>query len=277
MTQQDTNTEYSDRTVPIPEKPGQRPDFPDISKAKEEKSGKKKSSGDSTVIDSIMDRVFCTEKLPVEALSIDVDSSLDFRDKLALVGEKYKAEKVVAVGGFGRIIQMEDRVLGRKAIVKTLKEEFLQDDKIVENFIAEAKLSSQLDHPGIVPLFSLDTDTQHGLHLSMQKIVGITLKTYLSRCRKIQLEEHLPQAIYNRMLTGRLEIFLRICETISYCHSQGVLHNDLKPNNIMIGRYGQVYVMDWGLATVEGAAKLQKNPGTPAYMAPERLCLSERS
>lgn len=142
----------------------------------------------------------------------------------------------------------------------------------MEKFIAEAKLNAQLDHPAIVPLYSLDSDSRNGLHLAMQLINGITLKEYLHRSRERQSKLHYGQRRYNQLLKERLEIFLHICDAIEYSHSRHIIHCDLKPDNIMIGRYGEVYVMDWGIACLEGTCRKERVEGTPSYMAPESLC-----
>ena len=139
-----------------------------------------------------------------------VDSSLDFRRSLEITERRYKRIKLMETGGFGRIFLVEDLVLGRKAVVKSLKDELLDNPEAVKKFITEAKLNAQLDHPSIVTVFSLDTDNSDGLHLAMQLINGITLKEYLSRT----LEEHkkikLNKEEATRLLQERLEIFLHL-------------------------------------------------------------------
>ena len=210
--------------------------------------------------------------LNIEPIVFSVDSSLKFRQSLEKSGKRYQIQKLLATGGFGRIFLAEDRILGRKAVVKSLREELLDRPDAVEKFIAEAKLNAQLDHPAIVPLYSLDSDSRNGLHLAMQLINGITLKEYLHRSRERQSKLHYGQRRYNQLLKERLEIFLHICDAIEYSHSRHIIHCDLKPDNIMIGRYGEVYVMDWGIACLEGTCRKERVEGTPSYMAPESLC-----
>ena len=210
--------------------------------------------------------------LNIEPIVFSVDSSLKFRQSLEKSGKRYQIQKLLATGGFGRIFLAEDRILGRKAVVKSLREELLDRPDAVEKFIAEAKLNAQLDHPAIVPLYSLDSDSRNGLHLAMQLVNGITLKEYLHRSRERQSKLHYGQRRYNQLLKERLEIFLHICDAIEYSHSRHIIHCDLKPDNIMIGRYGEVYVMDWGIACLEGTCRKERVEGTPSYMAPESLC-----
>ena len=120
----------------------------------------------------------------IETVDLAADTSVEFRRMLEKSGSRYKILKLIAEGGFGRIFLAQDLILGRKVVIKSLKENHLARPESVRKFIAEAKLNAQLDHPAIVPLYSLDTDSADGLHLAMQLIDGITLKEYLKRCRE---------------------------------------------------------------------------------------------
>ena len=184
----------------------------------------------------------------IDSGNLEADSSADFRRQLENTGKRYKILKMIAEGGFGKIFLAKDLVLGREVVIKSLKTEHLAKPESIAKFISEAKLSAQLDHPAIVPLFSLDTDTVDGLHLAMQLINGITLKEFLNRCRDKDQTEKTNSRRYERTLQVRLESFLKICDAIEYSHSRGIIHCDLKPENIMIGEYMEVYLMDWGLA-----------------------------
>ena len=203
-------------------------------------------------------------------LQLDVDVSTEFRRQLENTGNRYQIIKLISEGGFGRIFLARDRVLGRTVVVKSLKDDARKHPDRVARFIAEAKLNSQLDHPAIVPIYSLDTDNQDGLHLAMQLVDGITLKEYLLRCREKLTGRKLARR-WERSLRQRLEGFLRVCDAIEYCHSRGIIHCDLKPENIMLGRHGEVYVMDWGIACPVGSNRKGHLEGTPAYLAPEML------
>lgn len=205
----------------------------------------------------------------IETVDLNADSSPEFRRTLEESGKRYRIKKMIAEGGFGRIFLAKDLVLGRDVIIKSLKEEHLARAESVAKFISEAKLNAQLDHPAIVPIFSLDTDSQDGLHLAMQLINGITLKEYLKQCREKNAKSKMSSRRYERSLQTRLEGFLKVCEAIEYCHRRGIVHCDLKPENIMLGQNGVVYVMDWGIACPVGTPRTGHVDGTPAYMAPE--------
>ena len=205
----------------------------------------------------------------IRSNTLQADSSAEFRHQLENTGKRYKILKMIAEGGFGRIFLAKDLILGREVVIKSLKEEHLARPESIEKFISEAKLSAQLDHPAIVPLFSLDTDTGDGLHLAMQLVNGITLKEFLNRCRDKDAAEKINSRRYERSLQVRLESFLKVCDAIEYSHSRGIIHCDLKPENIMMGKNGEVYVMDWGIACPDGTDRRGSLDGTPAYMAPE--------
>ena len=205
----------------------------------------------------------------IDSADLQADASAEFRHQLENTGKRYKILKMIAQGGFGRIFLAKDLILGREVVIKSLKEEHLARPASVEKFISEAKLNAQLDHPAIVPLFSLDTDTADGLHLAMQLVNGITLKEYLNRCRDKDAAGKITSRRYERSLQIRLESFLKVCDAIEYCHSRGIIHCDLKPENIMLGKNGEVYVMDWGIACPDGTDRRGNLDGTPAYMAPE--------
>jgi len=205
----------------------------------------------------------------IDTDNLQADPSAEFRRQLENTGKRYKILKMIAEGGFGKIFLAKDLILGREVVIKSLKTEHLSRPENVERFISEAKLSAQLDHPAIVPLFSLDTDTADGLHLAMQLVNGITLKEFLSRCRNKDAAGKNTPRRYERNLQVRLESFLKVCDAIEYSHSRGIIHCDLKPENIMLGKNGEVYVMDWGIACPDGTDRRNSLNGTPAYMAPE--------
>ena len=197
------------------------------------------------------------------------DVSLEFRRSLEKVGRRYRILRQLAEGGSGRIFLAEDLVLGRHVAVKSLKEEHLKRSESLTRFVAEARLNARLDHPAIVQPLSLDSDSIDGLHLAMQLVDGITLKTFLNNCRSEMSRKKRPVPEYEHELRIRLESFLKVCDAVEYAHSRGIAHCDLKPENIMLGQHGAVFVMDWGIACSFGTDRRGRLNGTPAYMAPE--------
>ena len=139
----------------------------------------------------------------------------------------------------GVIIKGRDADLGRDLAIKVLLDSHREKPEIIERFVEEAQIGGQLQHPGIVPIYELGQFSDERPFFSMKLIKGKTLASLLS-------ERSSPTDDQTRMLG----IFEQICQTIAYAHSRGVIHRDLKPANIMVGAFGEVQVMDWGLAKV---------------------------
>ncbi|MBK7645027.1 MAG: protein kinase [Planctomycetes bacterium] len=195
----------------------------------------------------------------------------------------------IARGGMGVILKGHDTDLGRDVAVKVLDGKLAQRPEVVQRFIEEAQIGGQLQHPGIVPVYELGLMADDCPYFTMKLVKGHTLAA-LFKQRKTPAE--------NR---GRLlAIFESVCQTVAYAHSKSVLHRDLKPANVMVGAFGEVQVVDWGLAKVlrRGGVADEKRAqetvhtvietvrsgpgssgsdsmagsvmGTPAYMAPEQ-------
>ena len=197
-------------------------------------------------------------------------------------------------GGMGTIYLARQHALGRDVALKQLHPSLNEDPSIVDRFIREAQLTAQLEHPGIVPVHTFIREKDKPPCYTMKVIEGETLKSIISKLSSylLKTQSTLSPSIQTYLsLDSRLDLFLKICDTISYAHSKGILHRDLKPDNIMIGSYGEIYVVDWGIAkqlnSTEEEQLPQLNPqkqlklkeththigqmlGTPAYMSPEQ-------
>jgi serine/threonine-protein kinase len=195
----------------------------------------------------------------------------------------------IARGGMGVILKGHDSDLGRDVALKVLDGELAKNPAVVQRFVEEAQIGGQLQHPGIVPVYELGLMADESPYFTMKLVKGHTLASLLNERRS-------PAENRGRLLA----IFESVCQTIAYAHSKGVLHRDLKPANVMVGAFGEVQVVDWGLAKVlrrggiadEKRAKeavhtiietVRSGPGssgsdsiigsvmgTPAYMAPEQ-------
>jgi len=201
-------------------------------------------------------------------------------------GTRYAFTRIHAAGGIGRIWLARDRQLDRDVAIKELLPENAGQVKTVARFLREARLTGQLEHPGIVPVYELAT--RAGTHFyAMRFVRGRTLSTAV-------------QAFHIKRVNGRedplefialLTAFAAVCNAVAYAHSRGVLHRDLKGDNVILGDFGEVIVLDWGLAKLMGQPdELEADPiqalhdsardagltlqgevvGTPAYMAPEQ-------
>jgi eukaryotic-like serine/threonine-protein kinase len=172
-------------------------------------------------------------------------------------------------GVAGRIHAAFDRSLLRAVAMKRLARELAAQPFYRDGFIAEAQITGQLGHPGIVPVHELGVSPEGVPYFTMKLVDGVGFDQWL-RAR--------PTGTSDRVPLG-LEIFVKVCDAIAYAHDRGVIHRDLKPENVMVGTFGEVYVMDWGLARLSrgrpqtgsrAQMEAQGPVGTPPYMSPEQ-------
>lgn len=209
-------------------------------------------------------------------------------------GDKYKIGPVLAEGGMGTVREAMDIHCRRIVAIKELHKDRPLADADITRFIEEAQITSQLEHPNIVPIHELGFDTDQNAFYAMKFVHGVTLTDILIRIRKGE-----KTFIEQYPLSRLLNIFQKVCDAIAFAHSRGIVHCDLKPDNIMICDFGEVMVMDWGLARPEGSllpmerVHVEKTPnventgdgnfdtttrtttgrilGTPGFIAPERI------
>jgi eukaryotic-like serine/threonine-protein kinase len=175
----------------------------------------------------------------------------------------------LARGGMGHVHPAADCNLLRHVALKRLDKDYASKPFYRDSFIAEAQMTGQLEHPNIVPVHELALDANGVPYFTMKLVQGSPFSDWLARR---------PPGTIDR-LEGGIEILLKVCDALAYAHHRGVVHRDLKPANIMVGDFGQVYLMDWGLAKLirsepasgAGALMNAKGPvGTPDFMAPEQ-------
>ena len=199
--------------------------------------------------------------------------------------ERYELGDVLGEGGVGRVISALDKNVGRQVAIK-----FIKADRVspiaLRYFLKEAKITGQLQHPHIVPLYELGMTEENEIYYVMKLVEGLTLDEILERIR-----EGDEEIIERYTLPYLLRIYHRICEAVSYAHARGVVHLDLKPDNVLVGFYGDVQVTDWGLARLRKRddevdhtnlveleedidfiidSEKEKVIGTPAFMSPEQ-------
>ena len=190
-----------------------------------------------------------------------------------------------AEGGLGVVYRARDEELHREVALKMIRPEFAGRAASRARFLVEAEINGRLEHPGIVPVYSLGLSENGEPHYAMRMIEGITLKEAIDQSRRNDSRDSGERTLALRRLLDRFRV---VCDTLSYAHSRGVLHRDVKPQNIMVGRFGETLLMDWGLARAGGeTAEDAKDPvtlgsgtpastvagsaiGTPAYMSPEQ-------
>ena len=188
-------------------------------------------------------------------------------------------------GGMSLLIEAIDTNLMRSVAMKILRDDKNKDEYELSRMVVEAQLTSQLDHPNIVPIYELGLDKKKRLFFTMKKVQGKPLYELINEKELSSRTDH--------DILNLIQIMLKVCDAVSYAHSKGVLHRDLKPDNIMVGKYGQVYLMDWGIAYVKenrgvtgsgmDIPQIKKRKlysireeqkgnilGTPCYMSPEQ-------
>ena len=195
--------------------------------------------------------------------------------------QRLEVEARAAAGGMGSIDIAVDRALDRRIAVKTLHPHLRPTESAVRMFLREARLTGLLDHPHIVPVYDIgERDSEH-LYFAMKLVEGQTLGDIIHALPRAPLE--------TATLYGILDVVTKVCDALAFAHSRGVLHCDLKPANVMVGEFGQVYLMDWGIARLiaaDASPASAQNPdgkgpaeasatdnsviGTPCYMSPEQ-------
>src|SRR5262249_17480529 len=196
----------------------------------------------------------------------------DYAGRCAILGE-------LGRGGMGAILKGHDPELGRDLAVKVLLDKYQGQPEMIRRFLVEAQVGGQLQHPGIVPVYDLGLLVDRRPFFTMKLVRGQTL-AHLLADRQSPADD-LPRF---------LKIFEQVCQTLAYAHARGVIHRDLKPANVMVGAFGEVQVMDWGLAKMLDPTAPDQQPtvsagdgsdtglesragsvvGTPAYMSPEQ-------
>ena len=185
----------------------------------------------------------------------------------------YEVGETFASGGQSILRRGVDRRFGRQAAIKTLQINDVDPEEARSSFIREAQITAQLEHPAVIPAYSLTGDKDGGMHFAMRYVTGTTLQKYLHDLIRTYTQNGIDRYDERRNLFLRLEYFLRVCDAMEYAHARGVIHCDLKPENVMIGRYREVYVMDWGIALTKETTREWKPKktvvGTLRYLAPE--------
>jgi serine/threonine-protein kinase len=164
------------------------------------------------------------------------------------VQDKFDLHGLLGEGGMGRVFIAHDKRLGRVVALKVLRSEYDRDADLLRRFALEAQVGAQLEHPNIVPLYSLERSADGGPAFAMQLVEGTTMAQYIYDAAGAPKEARAATGEY--ALKKRLGKLLGACDAMQFAHARGVIHRDLKPENIMLGAHHEVYVMDWGLARV---------------------------
>jgi eukaryotic-like serine/threonine-protein kinase len=212
------------------------------------------------------------------------------QDKIQFTLGPYQILDNIGKGGMGEVFLAYDTTCGRRIALKRIRSDLQEHVQMHNRFLKEARVTSQLTHPSIIPIYAIHGQDQL-VYYTMPFVRGNTLKQIFRKARQIEKKER-KSASTTGNIPSLVRIFLNICQAIAYAHSKGVLHRDIKPENIIVGEYGEVLILDWGLAKIMRSAKPEKEEeefpiekerhplhqlthlgkvvGTVAYMAPER-------
>lgn len=231
--------------------------------------------------DGTEDTFRITGEIPKPPLAKEQELTKDTRETLRIRSRhnEYVLDELIGEGGQGKVWQAIQSGLGRSV---ALKKAIITKD--YDDFIKEAFTSAQLDHPNIVPVYDLGiSEEEHDGDvpvLTMKRVQGFPWKNLIERDRKAADFDQ------DNFLRAHLPIFTQVLNAVSYAHSKKIIHRDLKPSQVMIGDYGEIYLLDWGLAIFLAEPRKRTPPidddliftlasatnpaGTPAYMAPEQ-------
>lgn len=205
-----------------------------------------------------------------------------------IAGERFRKLNLHAVGGLGEIYLARDEQLVREVALKELQHQHADTPGKRDRFVFEGRVTGKLEHPGIVPIYSLGADVHGRPFYTMRFVRGRSLAKVI---QILHLEDDFAIHPSHTGLRSALQNFMAACHALEYAHSRGVLHCDVKPDNIMVGKFGETYVVDWGMARVAGSdlvayqhdgespiqpsrADIDPQPGaamgTPAFMSPEQ-------
>jgi serine/threonine-protein kinase len=195
-----------------------------------------------------------------------------------ITGSRYELGELLGQGGMGEVVLAKDRQIGREVAVKRIRAKEPSSEALAR-FVREALLQGRLEHPAIVPVHDLAIDRDGHPFFVMKRLTGTALNDIL---KTADPDDHAKR---RRLLRA----FVDVCLAVEFAHAKGIVHRDLKPANIMLGDFGEVYVLDWGIARMmiedrevtrpsqrglelsTGETRAGSVLGTPAYMAPEQL------
>ncbi|MDX2092256.1 MAG: serine/threonine-protein kinase [Kofleriaceae bacterium] len=221
---------------------------------------------------------------PNIATKVDGPSNVGGIAETDIANERYALGGMLGRGGMGEVLEAVDHQIGREVAVKRMRAE-APSEKQIARFLREARIQGRLEHPAIVPVHELGRDANGKPYFAMKKLQGRTLAELIKAGPSVAAERASSSMIGRGVpLQRMLRAIADVCLAVELAHQRGFVHRDLKPDNIVLGEYGETYVLDWGVAKVTGeddsafasvdATELVTAAGaavgTPGYMAPEQ-------
>jgi serine/threonine protein kinase len=203
----------------------------------------------------------CTKCVAKSLLS--TDELVDSIDSSSTSPVRFDTLTLIGAGGMGAVYEAYDRRLSRNVALKFLHAELMSSPAARLRFELETLISSQLEHPGVIPVYDVGHDVEGRPFYVMRRIEGTTLNEVLSGLQRTD-----AALVQRYPLSALIAAFVKICEAVAFAHARKIIHRDLKPANIMLGRFNEVFVMDWGLAKpLSGFPALESLIENDAYLA----------
>ncbi|MBI5489855.1 MAG: serine/threonine protein kinase [Deltaproteobacteria bacterium] len=212
---------------------------------------------------------------------------------------RFEVLRTLGEGGAGEVLAAADNDIGRQVALKKIRGEVMSPEALVR-FVEEIRIIGRLEHPNIIPIHDVGIDERGDYYFVMKLVDGETIESLIEKLRRGDRETH---RLYP--FERRVQIFRGLLEAVAFAHARGIVHRDIKPANVMVGRFGEVLLMDWGIAkpireegpSIDDAVREQPAGtcsesshalrtqlgaliGTPLYMSPEQACgepVDERS
>lgn len=229
----------------------------------------------------------CGKPLSSPVSSVFLSGKPPSKEEILFSLGTYQIIKSIGKGGMGEVFQAYDRSCGRYIALKRIREDLQGHLPVQNRFLKEAHITSQLTHPAIIPIYSIQ-EHEKLAYYTMPFVEGRTLKEIIRVTRSQEKKGESVDPI-GGSIPALIRIFISVCQAIAYSHSKKVLHRDIKPENIIVGKFGEVLIIDWGLAKLidtpeereldesesdpipeEHRTNLGKVVGTITYMSPER-------
>ena len=210
-------------------------------------------------------------------VAVDAAEDADAEEATSLM-HRFRPIEQLGKGGMAVVHDVEDVGLKRRTALKVMDEALAETPVAIDQFVREAQITGQLEHPNIIPFYEFGVDAQGTHYINMRKIDGAVLDNLIDKDHVIRLQ--------SQNLMRLLDIVIKVLDALAYAHSRGVVHRDIKPDNIIVGPFAQTYLLDWGVALIKPS--MSSNPvvtsefsaasdlnrdrvvvGTPAYMSPE--------
>ncbi|MGC6510926.1 MAG: bifunctional serine/threonine-protein kinase/formylglycine-generating enzyme family protein [Myxococcota bacterium] len=212
----------------------------------------------------------------ITQIDANAESVFDAEELSNAVSTEHRYDElgILGMGGMGAVYRVKDRLLRRVVALKTMQPDLQSNPKLMQQFIQEACLTAQLQHPGIVPIHDIGSQPDGTLYFTMRELAGQNLHFMIKELHNNTTDGEWRPFLKEWTFQRIIESFRRAVEAVAFAHSRKVIHRDLKPANIMIGSHGEVLVVDWGVAVYWPSAKKStasiRTSGTPAYMSPEQ-------